>query len=491
MKKLRILENIKKDKKYYLLVFSLIVIIILLVVLLIKVMFFGRHDVMYPVIFNNANGEMYLATSSQKKNFIKLSNSDSSENVIYANNTEKYVLFKKNADLYLYDARKKDETKRIAGNVVISKFSLNDKYVVLLDNDNNLYSYEVSKNKDKVKLDNGVSNILVVSSNYVLYIKEGALYLCLLDGKEDKIMISDNYDSDNYALSMIAKNEKNVLFINEKKELILYNIGKKSSKVIAESVSNFIADLNIEKIFIETVDGERKSIFFYEKELKELDEGNITVYDVNIDKKVVLYSKLNDKLYDLYMVSGNYEPVLIEKEIGYISKGLIWDDNEAYYVNQDDVLKYAKCSHSNVNVLVDIAKNVNINSFRKYKDGYLFVNNVDGGNGNLYKASKGVASLIDENVNNNFISVSSNGKEFYYLKDYNKVNGDLYISKGKKGKKIDNNVYSFSYIGKNLIYYIKNYNNSTLSGDLYRYTNKSVKLESDVRRLAPFNYVYK
>ena len=54
----------------------------------------------------------------------------------------------------------------------------------------------------------------------------------------------------------------------------------------------------------------------------------------------------------------------------------------------------------------------------------------------------------------------------------------------RKGKKIDSDVYTYQYVKDDLIYYIKDYSSSKGKGDLYRYTGKSVKIATDVTRIA-------
>ena len=82
------------------------------------------------------------------------------------------------------------------------------------------------------------------------------------------------------------------------------------------------------------------------------------------------------------------------------------------------------------------------------------------------------------------------GKKLYYFKNYENKGGDLYVYNGSKSKLIDTDVYSFNYVNKGYLYYIKDYSVTNNSGDLYRYTGKSVKIATDVKKVTGINYIY-
>ena len=120
---------------------------------------FTSKDLDYPVVYNNSDGDLYLLDSNAKndEDAVKLAVGESISNVVYANNTERYVLFMKNEDLYLYDAKQNGETIKIIDNVITFTFTDDDKYIVALSDDNSLRVYNY---KEDEKIEKDVSNIL-------------------------------------------------------------------------------------------------------------------------------------------------------------------------------------------------------------------------------------------------------------------------------------------------------------------------------------------
>ena len=131
----------------------------IVLILLVLILNIGKgKQVAYPVIYNTSEGDLYLVDTEvdSHENAVKLGNGESTSHVVYANTTDRYVLFQKNESLYLYDAKEADETTEVISDVEDYFFSEDDKYIVALDDDGNLYVYDY---KDKEKIEKDVTNI--------------------------------------------------------------------------------------------------------------------------------------------------------------------------------------------------------------------------------------------------------------------------------------------------------------------------------------------
>ncbi len=456
------------------------VVVLLLLVVIVKGLF-GSKDVEYPVIYNNSDSDLYLMTTKVKSQdkAVKLSSGDSASDVTYANNTNRYVLFIKNESLYLYDAKKKDETTKLVSDVSSTYgFTEDDKYVVAMDEDGTLYSYNFGK--DKEKLDSDVARVYDASNTKILYAKDDDLYIRSLNAKkDDRVKVTDEF-----SYPSLSEDGKNIVYINDDGDLYLYTISKKDGKKVASDVLSYICDTkSCTNMYYMVQDGSDTIIYYYNgKEGKKIVE-EATIQAVDVDKQLLVYTTEDDDESTLYFKKGSAEAAKIEDDLDGIRTVRIFNGKEIYYVTSDGEVKYAKISGNKVTGVKSLAEDAG--SLYEYKNGYVFVADVpkDKSLGDLYFASNGKAKKVDSDVNTYLIKVSNDGSKVYYMKDY-KNSGDLYVSSGGKGKKIDSDVYTFQYIKDNLIYYIKDYSTSKSKGDLYRYTGKSVKLAEDVTRIA-------
>jgi hypothetical protein len=66
----------------------------------------------------------------------------------------------------------------------------------------------------------------------------------------------------------------------------------------------------------------------------------------------------------------------------------------------------------------------------------------------------------------------------------------LYYSKGNKPKLIDEDVTKYQYVKDKKIYYIKDYNKTKMSGDLYKYNGKNTKIDDNVSNLVKIGNEY-
>lgn len=459
------------------------------IVLILFVIFLGNiftsKDLDYPVVYNNSDGDLYLLDSNAKndEDAVKLAVGESISNVVYANNTERYVLFMKNEDLYLYDAKQNGETIKIIDNVITFTFTDDDKYIVALSDDNSLRVYNY---KEDEKIEKDVSDILGITKDKILYEKEDKVYVRSINPKkDDRAKVTEEYDKQ----IKISLDSKKVVYINKDRDLVIYDIKKDEDKVIAKNVSSYYSDDNCEKImYVESDD--TKKIFYYDgkKEVEVAkDIYSVSAYDVL--NKQVIYSTIKDGLYTLHYQKVGSDDVIIEDELTSIRTVKIYDGKDIYYINGDSEVKYVKIKGAKIGDVKTIASDVS-GYLYSYNNGFAFVADVDSNSrGTLYMASRGKAKEIDKDVNYSLITINKKGNKIYYLKDY-KTTGDLYVTSGGEGKKIADDVYTFEYIKDDLIYYIKDYSTSKSRGDLYKYNGKTIKLADNITRIAssPVNY---
>lgn len=468
---------------------SILAIIVVLLLLLFVGNLVGGKNLNYPVIYNNSDGDLYLMDthSNGEDDAIKLAIGESVNNVVYANTTDRYVLFQKNEDLYLYDAKQKGETTKIINDVITYFFSEDDKYVVALCDDNSLKVYNF---KEAEKLDSDVSDILAISKDKILYEKENILYVRSLNPKkDDRKKVTEEYDT----YVKFSEDAKTILYINNDKELYSYDVKKDSDKRIAKDVSTYYCDTDSCDALFYVENNDTKKVYYYDGKKSTLvakDIYAVSAYDVS--NKQVVYSTMTDGEYSLYYQKVGKDAVKIEDKLTSIRSVKIFDGKGIYYITGENEVKYVKISGAKIGNVKTIASDVT-GYLYVYKNGYAFVADVDkNSNGTLYMASNGKAKEIDSGVNSSLLTVSKNGNKIYYLKDY-VSSGDLYVTSGGKSKKIAEDVYTFEYIQDDLIYYIKDYNKSKSRGDLYRYTGKSVKLADSITRVAstPVQFVLK
>ncbi len=457
-------------------IFSIAIVVVLFVILL---MGNGEKEIAYPLIYNNNDGDLYLVDTSIKSgtDAIKLASGESTSNVVYANTTERYVLFKKNNSAYLYDAKKSEETLKIAKDVVDYFFSLNDKYIVTLDDAGNLDVYNY---KDTEKIEKDVSSIVDYTEDKIMYVKESILYVRSINpNKDDRLKVTENYDS----YVRFSEDGKNIIYLDTDRNLHLFNIKKDKDEKIASKVSScYCDDSSCEKMFYVENDDSRTIYYYDGKESNAMADDIYSVNAYDVEHKQIVFTKVVDDKYSLYFQKYGKDEVEIEDNITGLRTVKLFEGKDIYYINSDNELNYVRISGSDVSSVKNIGNDVTGYLF-VYKKGYVFVGDVKNSSGTLYKADRGNVKKIDTEVNCSLVTVGNDGKDIYYLKDY-QTTGDLYIYNGMSKKEIAKDVYNYEYVKDNLIYFIKDYSVSKARGDLYRYTNKAVLIESDITRVA-------
>ena len=435
----------------------------------------------YPVVYkSNENKLLLLKQNSDVGKEVKLSSEGLASDVMYANTTERYLLFVKNDGLYLYDSKSKEETTKLVSNISdYYKFTEDDKYIVMMDDNNNLYVYNYRGEKEVI--DRNIKTVEGLSKKNIIYIKEGALYIKgLKAAKKDSIKIVDGIYQ-----ARVTNDGKKVYYIDSSRELYEYNVSKKKNTKIDTGVSQLYMSEETGKMYYLTNDTNRYYTAYYYngKNSEKVSENVSSVVDYDADKEQLLYLTSED-YYTLYYQKGTKKAQRVDNKFSSSSIKAYIHEDEIYYVNSKNELKYTKIRGSKLGRIIKVSKNVESELYVT-KKGYVYLSDLDdNSNGKLYIASGGTARKIDSNVRDLKLKVSNNGKKIYYLKDFEKNAGTLCVSSGRKGKEIAKDIYSYQYVNDKLMYYVKNYSLSGNSGDLYRYDGNHEKIASGVYGIA-------
>ena len=456
-----------------------ILLVIVLVLGILGISSLSNKVVDYPVIYNNSIGNLLLLDANSKDNDpIKLSSSDNTSSVKYANTTDKYVLFKKNNALFLYNEKSKDNTTKILNDVLDYEFSLNDKYIVATNTESTLYIAPVGK--DKVKIEDEIK-LFRVSENNVLYVKGTDLYVRDVNPKKDKnTKITDEYSNG----VKFSNDGSKIFYVDTNGSLRVYDISKKKDTKIDDDIDYYYASDDGDKLYYKVYDDEG-TIYYYDGKNNTKIVSDVILQSVNVDSKYIIYSQENNGKEELYFKNGEKEAYLIEKDIDIIQTIYILD-NYIYYQNGDNELKVVKVKGNKTTKAKTVVKDVS--SVTKYEDGLAVIAKVDNeSSGTLYKISKDDSKKIDTNVYNSYVKTSEDGKKVYYLKDYSSTSGKLYVLSGNKTKEIETDVYKYEVANSSHIFMIRGYSTSSGKGDLYINSGKkgkTTKIAEEVTRIA-------
>ena len=433
----------------------------------------GGKDISYPLVYKTSEGDiMLLNEKGKEKDAVKLA-SEGSVNVKYANTTNRYLIFRKNGSLYLYDAKAKEETSKIVSDASTAYWTPNDKYIIALDDNNTLYS--VVPGKEKEKLESEVSDIVGYTDDKIVYKKDDNLYIRSLKAKKDdrKKIVSD------YRSAAFELDGKVVIYVDDENNLYSYSVSKDKAEKISKDVEDFTCgEDSCAKVLYSVVEDEDMDVYIYngKKSTKILKE-TAELEDFDLENELFLYTK--DGV--LYFQKGDKDPYKIGEDIA----GASFLGSEAvYYKNDDADLYIAKISGKKLKTAKKLAEDVQGSVIPM--DGKLaFVTDLDDNKcGDLYIATTSKAKKIDSDVYRS-VSPNKDGSILYYTKNYDGTSGDFYYTKGGKGKKIDTDVHSVTYIKDDLIYYLKDYSSSKSRGDLYRYTgSKGKKVAESVQYMS-------
>lgn len=471
---------VKKSKKKKILntklILTYIIVFLLVDLFILLALLYNSNDknIKYPIVFNTKDSMLFLGTEkSNKKGSVELTKKTTGQKVLYSNNSGRYVLYKDDMSLKMYDLRTNKKVDLLS-KVNYYDFTLDDKKVVMTDLKKNLYYFSLKKKKGYL-IDEKVDNVYTHSNSYVLYMKDNALYVARLNNKKTEISkITDNYVN-NFKFNQ--KGDK-VYFLNKDEQFIEYVIKDKKLNVIDEKVRAFYCKEDCDNYYYLTTT-DNNTLKYYKDEKSNVIDNNVKEVSYSNDEEdQVVYTKENDTNYEMYYKEKKNDIVKIDN-LNDIRDIQIYKNNYIYYINDANELKYAVVNKGQLKENKVLGNNVS-GYLYLYKNGCFYVANVnDEQIGTLFTVKKDKVKEVDKEVSNNLLFINKDNNKVYYYKNYGSV-GDLYVSNGKKNKLIDSNIYDFQYINDKFIYYLKDYNISAGYGTLYLYKNKAIKIASDV-----------
>lgn len=465
----------KKVGKYSVRQISIIVFLILIAILVLKGVFYlfdpARNVPSYSVVYRAEDGDLMVTTKDGKET-TKLA-SDTSSVVRYANSTDRYILYTKEDNLYLFDKNKGDKTKRIVGNITnIFGFSNNDKYLYYINTDGELYTY---KGKE-IEIDDNVSFVYGVSNKYITYQKEDAIYYAKLNGK-DKEEITSKATNES-----ISKDGEKLIYINEDKDLYFYEIGDKRPEKLDTNVMKVLDVSDDFKNIIYATEDDDIYISIKGK-TKKLVSSSSALYYVDAEEKELVYAS-DDKVY--YQKEDKDSVEVTDDEN--ISSAFLYK-NELYYTTYEDGeynLLYSKLGSKKASKPKEVLENVDNKVITGYKKGLIVLSERNGTIATLNIVKGGKVKEISEDVLVSSITYGHNKKSLYFIGDYDNKDseGNLMKSTGGKAKTLLDNVYNFNYIKDKLIYAQVNYSDKDAKTDLkVIYKGKVKDIADDIKEM--------
>lgn len=488
-----ILKTIK-DNKEIILKKIIPVIAILLVVLIAfiaidKIKEKSLENIDYPLVYRRKSGEIVLLESEDKtgKDGYILSTSDGTGYTTYGNKSNRYVLTKKENDLYIYDTKKEEKPSKISDDISNYYFSDNDSYIILTDRDGDMYSYNYKEAKKM--LDANVRSIIDYSDKAVIYEKDNKLqFISLNPDKGDRKTLVNGYKS-----AAFSEDGKAVLYTNSNNALYRYDIKKDKHTKIGSKVDRFYCDSkSCNTIYYTTSDFTYDLYLYNAKKETKIAEDIYDIVDVDVDKQMIVYTKRRVDGLNLYFKNNDKKEYKIKKEITVGNKVKIIEDC-IYLLDKDGDLYYGKINGEKIGKIKKIDQEIESN-LMDYNGGiYYSKNGNKDDESTFYIVKNGKKTKVDDDIKETKISISNNGKKMYYISDIENNEGTLYVFDGKNSKKIADKVYKLLYIRDDMIYYINNFNVNERYGELYRYNGKSTKIEDEVSDLSstPNSYIVK
>ena len=134
-----------------------------------------------------------LEAGENVDNVVKIDKMQGTGNIEFGNTSSRYVLFKHENDLYIYD-KNKEKSEKVVDDAINYKFSDKDSYVYAIDQDNCIYSYDY-KNRRQL-LDDSISSVVDNSDDGIVYSKGERLFYVSFDvDKEDRTELVTGYSS--------------------------------------------------------------------------------------------------------------------------------------------------------------------------------------------------------------------------------------------------------------------------------------------------------
>ncbi len=535
------LEKKKKRKKFMFGVVLILSIVLVIVVINAMGLFVRKQsEIEMPLVYVS-NGELKFISSRKKESSsVGTFSSDKLGIIRYPNRSDKYIMYTEGSDLYLSYVRSNKDTKNIAGNVLKYYFSANDKHIVYIDLNGNLFVNDFNKSEE---LDKGVSLVLDVTEDKVYYQKDGNLYSkSLKASKNDRIKIATDY----YVATMNSDCSK-ILYAKESGDEIydyyVYNIKrKKEQKVLTDVFTLYDYNDDFTEFIYGSLNKDNAMDLnnFVNDDKKEYDENFKTYsfddywngkidYDTYKQSQkdsdnVVKRQKIRDELakeagktlkgaesIDVYYQKSNKKLKLADA----ISKVSYTDlKNKRLIYSKDDYSSIEKLDINEIDSVADIKEHVvsNLKNVVFYKYGQSEESEITSNKSSVIahifgdeiyceaddeifyaKLKKNKMGEVKSVANNAIVVDWENRYEdgLLFLEGLKNGNGELKLIKNGKVNSIDSNVYEKDIVVTgNKVYYFKDYKN--YNGNYYSYSGRPKRIMSDVSRVSYIkeNYMY-
>lgn len=388
--------------------------LILIGIVLVFVMAFGGRDKVlnYPLLFINDDEELMIINYGDKDPS-KIANVDEDEAYVkmaYANNTERYILYIKDDNLYYYDAAKKDDSLKIASDVVSYGFTENDKLIYYINDENELY---ISDKKDKTKLDSDVENVVYALGDKILYVKDDSLYIRgYSEKKNDKEKIVNDYVG-----ALVSDDSKKVL-IATNEELYLYTIkSNEKVKITGEYKSVVAYDDNFDKIIYAENNEESTDLtklLIDNKKQDDEDFKEITFSDYLNDKATYEEYSQNQELKDEIDVRNEIREYVQDVDLGTSTLKIFSNGESKDYLKDVGSVVYTDLDEESILYFKGEISSKKLN-IEDYDYLYDFVDDfeklIDSGSLYLYNGKEDILITDEELVKDARID----GKYVYYL----------------------------------------------------------------------------
>lgn len=546
-----LLESVKKfvneNKKIVMIAgIAILAIIVLLIAVNAFKSFGGNKNREYPLVYLTKDGDMKFISSKKKSGTEVDGKGEDVDNIIWSNSSDKYLMYIKNDDLYLYNTKNKKDSDKIASDVKKAIFTEDDKYIIFVDDDNNLYSYNY---KDKSKLDSDVTNIEGATKSSVFYEKDDNLYVrSVKASKDDKKKIVSDYSSailnENKTKILIkTKNEEEDDSYSYNYDYSVYNIKTGKTEKVVEGASgvyynedftefyyyvkggdskvklaDYVDDDKLEddeKFVAYTYDDYREGKVTYDEYYDSLDEKYA------VEKRNDIRKKIQDKEYsssagsDLYYVKGKKD-TKIDSNVDEVLDVDFDSKTVAYTKNSSKSNKKIKMSevkyYSDITDFIDDNKEATVEINVNLKNNYTLDIDSDK-EADVYLIGKDIYYVLDKEL----YHTKTNGKKLteakslgdkvsvidatgdykdgiLFLEDSKSYVGDLRFAKGTKVTKVDDDVYksSVTISDSGKLFYLGDYDTSDTYGELRSYNGKAKKIADEVAQFIHVkdNYIY-
>ena len=364
----------------------------------------------YPLVFTDANNRlMFITKTNNSKNDIA---SISNASIIYANSNTRYLLYTNNNALFLLDTTVGGTGKKISNNVIDYGFSLDDKYIYYIDNDNDFYIYNRNDGQ-KTKIADKVNKIELVKDNHLIYNQGGKLIYQDINSKP--VVISDNY----YSVEL-NKDSKLILYSvlkDDLKDYYIYNLYNNESKKVLEGITKlYTKDNNFTKFIYTTPSNTIKDVSNALKDDYYYSDKNYHSYDYSDFTS----GRVTKVLYEANQLLG--KQIDFRNELRNYVKNYGKLGNDLYY-KKDEIISLVA---ANINKLYYYDLKNQVYSYTTYS----FENNaIDAAklNSMYYKAGNANASMTYKNVSGN-AKVDIRGNDYYLFIENNEL-FNLYHSK--------------------------------------------------------------